>query len=48
MGQLAFLVAIVGLFALSANVKVSQFTHLAAAEAVDDLRERKREREREN
>ena len=39
MGPLAFAAAVVGLLALSANVEVGQFAHLAAAEAVDDLRD---------
>ena len=40
MGPFAFSATIVGLLALSANVEVGQFAHLAAAEAVDDLRDR--------
>ena len=39
MGPLAFAAAVVGLLALSANVEVGQFAHLAAAEAVDDLKD---------
>ena len=39
MGPLAFAAAVVGLLALSANVEVGQFAHLAAAEAVYDLRD---------
>ena len=40
MGPFAFLVAVVGLFALSAYAEVGQFAHLSAAEAVDDLTEK--------
>ena len=41
MDLLAFLVAVVGLFALSAYAEVGQFAHLSAAEAVDDLTEKR-------
>ena len=40
MGPFAFSATVVDLLALSANVDVGQFAHLAAAEAVDDLRDR--------
>ena len=41
MDLLAFSVAVVGLLALSANAEVGQFAHLSAAEAVDDLTEKR-------
>ena len=41
MAPLAFLVAIVGLITLSANEEVGKFAHLPAAEAVDDLTEKR-------
>ena len=42
MGPFAFSATVVGLLALSANAEVGQFAHLAAAEAVDDLRDQSR------